>query len=43
MGKNITLDVPNDEALKLLDEDIEKLGITDEEISESTETKEVDK
>lgn len=43
MDKNIVLDVPNGEALKLLDEDIKKLGITDKDISENTNTKEVDK
>lgn len=39
MDKNIILDIPNGEALKLLDEDIKKL----EDISENTNTKEVDK
>lgn len=43
MAKNIMLDIPNGEALKLLYEDIKKLGITDKDISESTNTKEVDK
>lgn len=43
MDKNIVLDIPNSEALKLLDEDIKKLGITDKDISENTNTKEVDK
>lgn len=43
MDKNIILDIPNVEALKLLDEEIKKLGITDKDISENTNTKEVDK
>lgn len=32
MGRKIILDLPNEEALKLLDEDIKALGIADEEI-----------
>lgn len=32
MGRKIILDLPNEEALKLFDEDIKALGITDEDI-----------
>ena len=32
MVMRIILDLPNEEALKLLDEDIKALGITDEDI-----------
>ena len=32
MVRKIILDLPNEEALKLLDEDIKALGIADEEI-----------
>ena len=32
MGRKIILDLPNEEALKLLDEDIKALRIADEEI-----------
>lgn len=32
MVRKIILDLPNEEALKLLDEDIKALGITDEDI-----------